>query len=269
MLAFDVATVGDNCIDRFQPPVGLSVVGGNAVNVAVHLCRLGLNCAYFGAVGQDADGNRTVETLRARNVVTDHIQRLDGVTAYTEITIDPMGDRAIGFEEFGVCRVYRPSDAEIALLSQMRHVHFGWMVEADELIVRLRSAGVTVSKDINVNPGAANLSIAFASQDAPDRAQVIAEELLAEGAETAVVTLGAGGSMVTDGRQVLRTGIKPVVVVDTTGAGDTFVAGFIARHLDGGSLLQCLEAGRDAAAETCTYFGGFPQTPEALRFGAA
>ena len=262
MPSVTLATVGDNCIDRFQPPVDLSVVGGNAVNVAVHLCRLGRDCAYFGAVGRDADGDRTIEMLEACGVVTDHIQRLDGVTAYTEITIDPIGDRIIGFEEFGVCRVYRPTDAEIALLSRMRHVHFGWMMGAEGLIARLRAAGVTVSKDTSVNPGAANLSIAFTSaQGTPDRARAIAEGLLSEGAEIAVVTLGASGSLVMAGQEVRRTGIKPVTVVDTTGAGDTFIAGFLARHLDGGSLSQCLDAGRDAAAETCTYFGAFPQTP--------
>jgi sugar/nucleoside kinase (ribokinase family) len=87
------------------------------------------------------------------------------------------------------------------------------------------------------------------------------EALRREGAEIAVVALGAAGSLVTDGQQVVRTGIRPVDVVDTTGAGDTFIAGFVSRRLDCGSLQQCLEAGRDAAADACTYFGGFPQTP--------
>jgi len=268
MPAFEVATIGDNCIDRYQMPVGLSVVGGNAVNVAVQLRRLGRDCAYFGAVGRDEDGARTLAALRLQGVVTDHVQLLDGMTAYTEITIDATGDRTIGFEEFGVCRLYQPSEAEVATLSRMRHVHFGWMTGTAPLVARLRAAGVTISKDISVNGGAQDVSIAFTSaQGAVDRALDIAEALRREGAEIAVVTLGAAGSLVTDGREVVRTGTRPVDVVDTTGAGDTFIAGFVSRRLDGGSLQQCLEAGRDAAAEACTYFGGFPQSPGPLPQG--
>ena len=47
MHGFDVATVGDNCIDRYGPPLGLSLVGGNAVNVAVQLARLGVARRLF------------------------------------------------------------------------------------------------------------------------------------------------------------------------------------------------------------------------------
>lgn len=265
MPAFEIATVGDNCIDRFLPPVGLSLVGGNAVNVAVQLSRLGRASAYFGAVGWDAEGTRSIAALAAHGVVTAHVQRLPGVTAYTEITIDPTGDRRIGFEEFGVCRAYEPTEGEMALLTRMRHVHFGWMPASAGVIARLRAAGVSVSKDTSVNPGAAELSIAFTSAEgAQGQALEIAARLLGEGAALAVVTLGDQGSLATDGHEVVRTGIRPVTVVDTTGAGDTFIAGFLARRLAGGTLLQCLEAGRDVAAETCTYFGGFPQTPLAF-----
>ena len=56
---FEVATVGDNCIDRYLPPIALATVGGNAVNVAVHLRRLGRRTAYFGAVGEDREGRWT------------------------------------------------------------------------------------------------------------------------------------------------------------------------------------------------------------------
>jgi fructoselysine 6-kinase len=60
-----IATVGDNCIDRYLPPVDRSLVGGNAVNVAVNLRRAGHPAAYFGAVGDDEDGMRTRGVLTA------------------------------------------------------------------------------------------------------------------------------------------------------------------------------------------------------------
>ncbi|MFB9948262.1 PfkB family carbohydrate kinase [Rhizobium puerariae] len=262
MAEFKVATVGDNCIDRFMPPVGLSAVGGNAVNVAVHLRKHGLKTAYFGAVGPDADGARMLDCFRENGLVVDHVQIRDGVTAYTEIEFDQGGDRIFAFEEFGVCRGYRPAEDEVQFLLRMRHVHIGWFDDGGVLRRRLHAAGVSVSQDITVNPGADGLAIAFASAGSePGAASALARQLLDEGARLAVVTRGSQGSLATDGITTAETGIRPVEVSDTTGAGDTFIAGFIAARLKGKSLQECLEAGRDAAAVTCTHFGGFPQTP--------
>jgi fructoselysine 6-kinase len=262
MAEFEVATVGDNCIDRFMPPVGLSAVGGNAVNVAVHLRKHGLKTAYFGAVGPDADGTRMLDCFRENGLVVDHVQIGEGLTAYTNIEFDKGGDRIFAFEEFGVCRGYRPTEKDVQHLLHMRHVHIGWFDDGGSLKRRLHAAGVSVSQDITVNPGADGLTIAFASAGSdPGEANELARRLLNEGSALAVVTRGAQGSLATDGHAFAETGISQVVVSDTTGAGDTFIAGFIAARLAAKSLQECLEAARDAAAITCTHFGGFPQAP--------
>jgi fructoselysine 6-kinase len=259
---FEVATVGDNCIDRYLPPVALATVGGNAVNVAVHLRRLGRRTAYFGAVGEDKEGRRTRVCLAENGIDLEHLLTLPGPTAFTNLGMDPGGERIIAFEEFGVCRGYRPSEAEVEALRAARHVHLGWLDDGGALKRALAGAGVSVSQDLAVNAGAEDLAIAFASAGtAPDRAQALLQQTLEQGARLAVVTCGALGSIASDGRQYAETGIAPVEVVDTTGAGDTFIAGFIDAHLRGRGLLACLEAGRDAAAGTCRHLGGFPQRP--------
>lgn len=259
---FEVATVGDNCIDRYLPPVGLAAIGGNAVNVAIHLRKHGLRTAYFGAVGSDEDGGRMLECFMNNGLNINHVQIKEGFTAYTNLDIDETGDRIIAFEEFGVCRTYRPTAADVEILLSMRHVHIGWLDDGGDLKRRLRAAGVSVSQDLTVNPGADGLTIAFGSAGANTHMAIdIANGYLAQGAALAVVTRGAMGSIATDGSTVVETGILPVEVFDTTGAGDTFIAGLIAKRLAGGDLKECLEAGRDAAAITCTHFGGFPQNP--------
>ena len=261
MADFDVATVGDNCIDRYLPPIGLAAIGGNAVNVAVHLQKQGLRTAYFGAVGPDDDGRRMLDCLGNNGLNLDHVQVNDGVTAYTNLDINEAGDRFIAFEEFGVCRAYRPTEADFKILLTMRHVHIGWLDDGGDLKRRPAAAGVSMSQDITVNPDADGLTIAFGSAGSDPHAAIdIANGYLAEGAALAVVTRGAMGSLATDGSVVVETGILPVEVSDTTGAGDTFIAGFIVMWLAGGDLQECLEAGRNAAAVTCTHFGGFPQT---------
>jgi fructoselysine 6-kinase len=269
MAGFTVATVGDNCIDRYLP-LGQSTVGGNAVNVAVHLARLGLAAAYFGAVGDDAEGRRTLAALRDNSVVTDHVAIRPGRTAWTDIDFGPGGERIIGFEEFGVCAGYRPSTRDLAVLARLRHVHIGWLDDGGAVKQALVALGVALSQDLSVTSPAAGrravgLAIAFASAGASlAEGEATASRLVAEGARLAVVTCGAAGSVASDGVSLARMDARPVAVVDTLGAGDTFIAGFIAARLRGDGLEDCLQAGRDLAAATCGHLGGFPQLPGML-----
>lgn len=269
MPGLDLATVGDNCIDRYGPPLGRSFVGGNAVNVAVHFARLGNRAAYFGAVADDADGRRIRARLAGERVDVAGLRSEPGVTAFTDIAFGERGERIFAFEEFGTCRGYQPNEADLSRLVRMRHVHLGWLDDQGTLKARLAAAGVSVSQDVSVNADPADLSpaglaIAFAS--APDAgdgaAEALVRSLLAAGARLAVVMRGARGSIASDGRGVAETGIVPVAeVIDSTGAGDTFIAAFLDAHLAGASLQASLAAGRDRAALTLGHFGGFPQEP--------
>src|SRR5690606_36322710 len=121
---------------------------------------------------------------------------------------------------------------------------------------------------VNADPanlGVAGLAIAFGSAGEDEAAaEAMITAFLAQGARIAVVTCGARGAMADNGGTRARTGTRPVEVVDTTGAGDSFIAGFIAAHVGGLSLSGCLEAGRDQAAATCGHIGGFPQVPQPL-----
>ncbi|WP_438754575.1 PfkB family carbohydrate kinase [Pararhizobium sp. O133] len=264
------ATVGDNCIDRFQPPVGQSLVGGNAVNVAVQLAALGHDCFYFGAVGTDPDGARTRRLLRESGLLTDYLQDRTGVTAYTDIAVLESGDRIMTFEDFGVCAGYAPSPSEVEILKAMDHVHIGWLDDGGALKRMLSSAGISVSQDLSVNADPENrsadgLTIAFGSAGEDEgMADKMMADLLSQGARLAVVTRGALGSSASDSSYQATTGVTPVEVIDTTGAGDSFIAGFLSAHIGGQSLESCLEAGRDRAALTCGHVGGFPQDPAPL-----
>ena len=263
------ATVGDNCIDRFMP-VGQSLIGGNAVNVAVQLARLGHSSFYFGAVGNDRDGLRTRHALMTNNVRVDYVQERSGATAYTNIQVLESGDRVIVYEDFGVCAGYAPEHAEIDILMMMSHVHIGWLDDGGFLKKKLINAGISVSQDLSVNVDIGNLSarglsVAFGSAGEDKAvAEAMIVEFLKSGAQLVVVTRGAYGSTVCDGALRFDTGIEPVEVIDTTGAGDSFIAGFLSARLAGCSLQDCLRSGRKLAAFTCGHHGGFPQAPEQL-----
>jgi fructoselysine 6-kinase len=270
MTRYRFAIVGDNCVDRFQPPVSQSLIGGNAINVAVQLALLGHEVYYFGAVGPDRDGVRTRDLLLENGVRVDHMQILPGETAYTNIEITDAGDRIFAYEQFGVCQNYSPSDEDFAALADMDHVHIGWIADQGVVRRKLAASGKSVSQDVSVNNdpvhlGVDTLRIAFGSAGENRKsAEAMMRDFLSGGAKLAVVTLGGEGSAATDGSKCAETGITPVDVVDTTGAGDSFVAGFLHAFVAGTDLETALVSGRDCAARTCGHVGGFLQEPQPL-----
>jgi fructoselysine 6-kinase len=208
--------------------------------------------------------------LRENRVATDHVEIRAARTAYTDIDFGPGGERIIGFEEFGACAGYIPAPDAIAALTRLRHVHIGWLDDGGTVKAALAKAGVALSQDLSVTSPAAGrraegLAIAFASAGPSlPEGEAAAARLVGDGARLAVVTCGAAGSVAFDGVSFARMDARPVAVVDTLGAGDTFIAGFIAARLRGDALGDCLTAGRDLASLTCGHLGGFPQAPGML-----
>lgn len=260
------ASVGDNCIDHFLPPLEDCLVGGNAVNVAVQLARLGRVVSYFGSVGSDIWGEAVASALTANGVDIRGLRKpRRAETARTDIEILPQGDRRFVFESFGACAEYIPDGADVARLRAMRHVHIGWLRGAPALRRALLGSGATVSQDLSVNNRAedldpAGLDIAFVSAS-PEQAVAESERLLAAGAKLAVVTLGASGSLANDGEKIRRAAAIQTSLEDTTGAGDAFIAGFVDAHAKGLKLNDCLLAGAEQGARACSHRGGFPQMP--------
>ena len=261
-----IATVGDNCIDHYLPPVGRDLVGGNAVNVAVGLRRAGHEAAYFGAVGDDAEGARTRTVLARLGVDLASLKVVrPGRTSITVIATSPDGDRHFVSEDFGVCKGYRPDDRDMQRLLGMRHVHIGWLDDEGVTKRALGAAGISVSQDLSVNAEPRNISpdnlaIAFVSCDGSDaEAQSLLERIRAQGAHLVVIMRGSQGSLASAGLEIFRGKALPITVRDTTGAGDSFIAGFLSAHLEGKPVAQCLACGHEAAALTCQVFGGFAQ----------
>lgn len=261
-----IATVGDNCIDRYLPPVERALVGGNAVNVAVNLRHAGHEAAYFGAVGDDAEGARIRAVLTHLDVDVTSLRTITpGRTSVTVIATSPDGDRHFVAEDFGVCRGYRPDAADMARLKTMSHVHIGWLDDEGFTRRELAQAGVSVSQDLSVNAEPKNissngLSIAFVSCDGDDtEAQHRMMLTLQQGARLAVIMRGPRGSLASEGGKVFRGEALPITANDTTGAGDSFIAGFLSAYLAERPIAKCLAHGHAAAAQTCQVFGGFAQ----------
>ncbi|QKC98222.1 PfkB family carbohydrate kinase [Mesorhizobium sp. NZP2298] len=260
-----IAAVGDNCIDILLPPIGRRLVGGNAVNVAVQLARLGAEVSYYGAVGKDDQGGQVASALIGNGVGVDHLVQRPMVTSHTVISVDADGDRHMDFEDFGACDGYAPDAAAFGELLSMDHVHIGWLNDGGDLRRRLAGASVSVSQDVSVNAdprhlGVDGLTVVFAScRGDHGQAAVQAADLLARGARNAVVTRGAAGSSIFWAGSAFERPAEPVIPLDTTGAGDSFAAGFMFGILTGQSVRDASDLAARAASATCLHLGGFPQ----------
>lgn len=262
--AFVVATVGDNTIDRYVGDETARYAGGNAYNVAAQLAGHGRPVAYFGAVGDDANARVITRGLHRAGVEPAGLVTLPGSTAVTTIRVDD-GERSFESEEFGVTADYFPSHEHVELVASARWVHLGMLPRASELrgrLAALRRArggrGPLVSQDCAVAEGFGGLDVAFGSVGEQGDARAWAREALAGGASVAVVTRGAAGAIATDGANWFEQPAIPVEVVDTTGAGDAFIAGYIDARVAGLGQAAALELGTRWAAAACGHRGGWP-----------
>jgi fructoselysine 6-kinase len=263
--ALAIATVGDNTIDRYVGEESARYVGGNAYNVAAQLAGHGDRCAYFGAVGGDADGRTIASGLSRARIDPVGFVTLAGRTAVTTIRLHD-GERSFESEDFGVTADYFPSEHHLCLLTTAEWVHIGMLPRADELRARLsatrrpsnHSRQPIVSQDCAVSSGFTDLDVAFGSVGEAGDAREWALRAVANGARLAVVTRGAAGAIASDGARWFEQRSIATDVVDTTGAGDAFIAGFISARIARQDITRALERAAQWAAAACTHRGGWP-----------
>lgn len=255
--------VGDNCLDAYLTRDQLAV-GGNALNVAVQWRRRGLDAHYFGVVGPDAEGDTILAAIAQAGLDPADCERRPGHTAVTLLQ-DRQGDRRFLLEDLGVGLHYLPDPPRLAVLETADWVHLGTN-SAQGLLRHLVGHGAGFSVDISTAHGALDLAgvpLVFASGPEAEDAPVapLIEGFLTRGARRAVVTCGRRGAFYHDGDRLHRVAAQPVKVVDTCGAGDSFIAAFLADHMVAGMpAAKALARATAAAAGTCTHEGGFPQT---------
>jgi len=258
-----IAAVGDNCLDVYAA-LGKAYPGGNPVNVAVYMRRLGMDASYTGVVGTDQYGTIMKKALAAKGVDISHLHTRHGKTAITQVDL-VNGERVFGDYDEGVMADFKLTDSDIEFLCHHDILHTGIWGKIEKSLPELHRRGVKISFDFAdklaheiVQQALPDVDYAFFSYSNDDA--VIRDYLKnaqAKGPKVAIATLGENGSIAYDGKSFTKFGIVPVKVVDTMGAGDSFIAGFIRGLLLEKNLQQCLELGAINASETLKYMGAW------------
>lgn len=254
-------------------------VAGTAGGTVVDAAKLGLSCLAVGAVGCDEKADWVLGALGRHGVDTTHMQRLKGVpTSATILTIQPDGSRP-ALHQRGASDHFEVADADLDAVLAPPIVHLGGTgllarLDGERSVALLREAkrrGRTVTFDlIAANEGTGALVdplLPFIDAFMPsiEEAEAMsgrrgpedcARHYLDLGATACVFTLGAEGAFYAhrDGAR-LQKPAWPVRVVDTTGCGDAFDAGWIAALHHGLDPEASLDVAQAAAALVATGLG--------------
>ena len=259
------------------------VIGGSGAIFACGAAKLGLRVAFAGVVGDDMFGRFMCDQLQAHGIDTSAVAVLPDRSTGVTVVLSGRDDRAM-LTFAGTIGDLRRSVIGADVLSRTRHIHvssyFLQRALAPELPALFREARdgeATTSLDPNWDPSGMwdNGLMALLPEvdvflpnevEALSMARIsVVEDAIARlrsaGAGTVVVkTAGQGAVAAQAGGPVSVAGI-PTQVVDSTGAGDSFDAGFLAGFLGGQPLRRCLEIGNACGALSTRGIGGVSTQP--------
>ena len=260
-----VAALSCVCADIF-PELGEIRPGGEALNFALSASRdEGVQAHLLGAVGEDEVAAAIRAHLARSRVDTAHLHTRPGVTASHRIHLTSEGDRYFKPNAWtdGVYITYRPDAADRALLREMDAVHTTATCPALEDVLTLRrEAPFLVSVDFNdarhfdaweaLLPG---LDVFFLSGEDAVLPRLAAWSERYEA--VFVATLAARGSVAFHrGRRFDAQAVPVERVVDTTGCGDSYQAGFMVSYVRDRDVQRAMENGSRFAARTIGQLGG-------------
>jgi ribokinase len=240
--------------------------GGSAANTVVALARLGHRTGFIGLVGRDPEGEFLLEDLEREGVDTSFVRSVEGKTGIILGFVDREGERAL-YAYPGVNNLLEAGEEALRYASQARILHLSSFVGGASWDAQKRFVASLPRTQITFAPG-----MLYAHRGLEEislilrRSAVVflnreelriftgkgymegVEAFLALGAKTVVVTLGKEGCLIATPNERWSVPSRPAKVVDTTGAGDAFVAGYLSALLEGKDPVACGERGNWVAS---------------------
>ena len=258
----DVVAIGDNISDCYLAK-GVVFPGGNAVNVAVAVARSGGSSGYVGVVGDDARGRLLVDSLGAEGVDTRQLSVVPGRTACCQV-LHADGERLFGPPQRGVA-LFRPTEDDLAFAATASIIHSTYCSGLEDALPELARRG-RVSFDFSDHlddayagdllPFVHVAEFSAAALDDRDCAE-LARWAAARGPAFVLVTRGSKGAMLFDGAVSVSVSAAPSVVIDSLGAGDSFIGRALYGLIRGEPAQALLAASAQAAARTCGTWGAY------------
>ena len=271
--AFGKEVLADDCV---------LTLGSASAICAMGLARLGNAVVFASRVGTDLWGDYCLQPLHAAGIDISHVRRDPSLKTGVTISLTSASDRAL-ITYIGSIAAVTESDVSDALLATAQHLHVSsYFLQSAlrggcaRLFARARQRGLTTSLDPGFDPlerWDGELPVLLRDLDVflPNEFELAAIAACSEpgaalcalenGRTRTVVKLGRSGAMAREGGATIHVRAFPVTPVDTTGAGDSFNAGFLHAFLRHKSLRECLLFGNAAGALSTRALGGTTAQP--------
>lgn len=267
-----VVCVGDCGVDRYLP-LGRDRPGGITLNFAVHARRLfgpDDEVVIVSALGTDPESKIVRDAIRELGIEA-RLAELSGETSIQLIDLEPSGEKIFVEYRQGVLGDFLVGEAQAETLrgaDLLVAPHYRQIERFFASVAATPSRGLRAVDfaDIAETPTTATAERYLEAFDVaffgltPDHGALIEalESIARREDKLLVVTLGAAGSLALTREGRIEVPAAPVEkVVDTTGAGDTFAAGFLATYVKTRDVEQSLERGAIEAARTINRVGAF------------
>ena len=274
--------------ERLYQTMGPATVisGGSAANTTVGVASLGGKASFIGKVRHDSLGKAFTHDIRAIGVSFDTAHAEQGpATARSFILVTPDGERTMN-TFLGACRELGPGDIDPETIEAAEVTYLeGYLWDPENAKAAFRKAvsiahgagrkvALTLSDSFCVDrfrdefralitDGAIDILLAnehelkslYTTSDFESAVKALRDDI-----PLAVVTRSAEGSIVIDKDGVVAVPAQSIdKLVDTTGAGDLFAAGFLLGHVRGFSHEEAARLGAIAAAEVIQHIGARPE----------
>lgn len=265
-------------------PPGEESSGGSAGNTCAVAAALGARVAYLGKVAMDQLGAVFRHDISAAGVHFPSAPLIGGApTARCLVLVTPDGQRTMN-TYLGACVSFGEADVDEALVADSAITYLeGYLFDPPAAQAAFRRAAATAHaagrqvalslsdafcvdrhraafRDLVAN----EVDILFANESEitslyEENTFEVAVEAVRRDVALAALTRSEAGSVIVRGTETVEVAAEPTRVVDTTGAGDAYAAGFLAGLTAGRSLPVCGRMGAIAAAEVISHYGARPE----------
>lgn len=257
--------------------------GGSAANTIYALGKLNKKNGFIGSVGEDFEGKMVIDSLNSVGVDTSHIKIKPRVRTGLVIGIvDAIGERSLYITP-GANSTLEFDEVDIDFISGSDFFHITSFVDDSQLNVQKKIVDTLgENTKLSFSPGSLYAKKGYEALSSIIRKthvlflnevevkiltgydvyQEASEFLLDKGCNIVIVTLGENGCYITDGSKPLHIDAVKCDVVDTTGAGDAFCAGFLYGLSKGSELKQCGKIGNFVASRCISKIGARSGLPD-------
>ena len=259
------------------------VPGGKGANQAYAAGKLGGDVTMLGAVGNDSYGEKLIQNLKTVQVHAEGIQRMETI---------PTGQAFVSVYDSGDNSIVVIKGANDSLTKEFIDANESYIDACDYIIMQLeipldvvyyvKTLAVRKGKKVVLDPAPAvagleddfwngisilkpnETELSVLAQETPETKEGIAKmarKLIAKGVETVIVTLGEKGCLLVNETEEMYFPAHKVEIVDTTAAGDSFIAALVVSICEGNTYKEAIQIAQTVSSQVVTRQGAQTSIP--------